>query len=144
MRILCRSAEAGSGVLEIEPPTLASISISRIRSAGGVRLTHMVWKWRDKESGGNEECPRVSGKNPVFEGSRIRARALLDFGGCQGHDLIAPESEDDGGGDGRRGSWSGGQHLKGEKVQAARVGRGSVKVGPAATPLPKKSIHILY
>lgn len=98
----------------------------------------MVWRWRNKESRGNEACPRVSGKNTVFEGSRIRARALLDFGGCQGHDLIAPESEDDGRGDGRWGSWSGGQRPKGEKVKAARVGRGSVKVGPAATPLPKK------
>lgn len=103
----------------------------------------MVWRWRDKESRGNEERQRDSEKNLVFEGSRICARALLDFGGCQGHDLIAPESEDDGGGDGQRGSWSEGQHPEGEKVPAVRVDRGSVKVDPAATPLPKKSVHIL-
>lgn len=65
----------------------------------------------------------------------------MDFGGCQGHDLI--ESEDDGGGDGWRGSWSEGQHPEGEKVPAVRVDCGSLKVDPAATPLPKKSVHIL-
>lgn len=36
-------------------------------------------------------------KDHVFKESWIRARALLDRCGCQGHDLIPTESEDDGG-----------------------------------------------
>lgn len=49
-------------------------------------------------------------KNHVFEESWIRARALLDCCGCQGHDLIPSESEDDGGETVR--SWSQGQNQR--------------------------------
>lgn len=49
-------------------------------------------------------------KNVVFEESWVCARALLDCCGGQGHDLIPPESEDDGGETVR--SWSQGQNQR--------------------------------
>lgn len=99
----------------------------------------MVWRWRDKESRANEECPSLG----LFEVSRIRARTLLELRGCQGHDLIALESVDNRRGDGRRGSWLGGQHPEGQKDPAACIDRGSVKAGTAATPQHNNSYRIL-